>query len=169
MKSRIYWAKCKLGAWSMYLAATEAGLCYISTPDAPFTELEKWVGKHLKDAKLEENQAVLQPYVNELKSYLEGQCKAFTAKLDLYGTPFQQQVWHVLQEITYGETLSYTDVAERLQNPRAVRAVGGAIGANPVLFFIPCHRVITKDGKLGGFRAGLSMKEHLLTLEKSDA
>lgn len=167
MQETVYWTRLILGEWSVYGAATAKGLCYIGTPDASFEELEHWVNKHFKQVKLEENEAIFHPYVNELENYLAGKGETFTAKLDLYGTTFQKKVWHELQNIAYGETLSYSDIAERLQNPRAVRAVGGAIGANPVLIFVPCHRVITKDGKLGGFRAGLPMKEHLLALEKA--
>ena len=86
--------------------------------------------------------------------------------IDLHGTPFQQIVWKALQEIPYGQTVSYSDIAERIEKPNAVRAVGTAIGANPVLIIVPCHRVIAKSGKLGGFRAGLEMKEQLLELER---
>ena len=86
--------------------------------------------------------------------------------MDLHGTPFQQSVWKALQEIPYGQTVSYSDIAERIEKPNAVRAVGTAIGANPVLIIVPCHRVIAKSGKLSGFRAGLEMKEQLLGLEK---
>lgn len=166
MQVKVYWTKFTLGAWTMYGAATEEGLCYIGTPDAPFAELESWVRKRIKNAKIEENETIFQPYINELEKYFLGESDTFTGKLDLYGTTFQKTVWNELQNIAHGETLSYSDIAERLQNPRAVRAVGSAIGANPILIIVPCHRVITKDGKLGGFRAGLPMKEDLLKLEK---
>ena len=109
---------------------------------------------------------LLQPYAVELVDYLEGRRKKFSLPMDLYGTPFQLTVWKALQEISFGQTVSYTDIAERIQRPSSVRAVGTAIGANPVLIIVPCHRVITKDGKLGGFRAGLEMKKQLLVLEK---
>ncbi|AOV06741.1 methylated-DNA--[protein]-cysteine S-methyltransferase [Sporosarcina ureilytica] len=167
MKQTVYWSKVQLAEWSMYMAATEKGLCYIGTPDAPFEELSNWAAKRIRNALLEENQEIIAPYANELRATIDGKGKTFTGQLDLYGTPFQQSVWEVLQTIPYGDTISYTDVAERLQKPKAVRAVGGAIGANPVLIVVPCHRVMTKDGKLGGFRAGLTMKEQLLKLERS--
>jgi methylated-DNA-[protein]-cysteine S-methyltransferase len=72
-----------------------------------------------------------------------------------------------LKELPYGTTTTYSDIAHRIGNPKAVRAVGSAIGANPILAIIPCHRVIGKDGKLTGFRSGLAMKEFLLELEKA--
>lgn len=165
MMREIYWAKLQLNTWAVYVAATEKGLCYIGTPNDPFEVMEKWLFKHVKDIELIERQEGLQTYTEQLQAYMKGECKEFTMPLDLYGTDFQKKVWGILQTIPYGETCSYMEVAEKLQNPRAVRAVGGAVGANPVLIAVPCHRVVTKDGKLGGFRAGLSMKKKLLALE----
>ena len=86
--------------------------------------------------------------------------------LDLYGTKFQKSVWTELQKIPFGETSTYSDIAEKINKPSAFRAVGSAIGANPVMIVIPCHRVIGKSGKLTGFRGGLLMKQKLLALEK---
>ena len=97
--------------------------------------------------------------------FLDGQRKEFTAATALHGTPFQQSVWQALLEIPFGETVSYSTIAERIGNPKAVRAVGTAIGANPMLIIVPCHRVIGKNGSLTGFRGGLEMKAHLLNLE----
>jgi len=96
---------------------------------------------------------------------LDGQRKNFTAAITLHGTAFQQSVWQALLEIPHGETVSYSDIAERIGNPKAVRAVGTAIGANPMLIIVPCHRVIGKNGSLTGFRGGLEMKIQLLDLE----
>ena len=150
----------------MYIAATPAGLCYIGSPNAPFEEVENWAQKRLPAYNLVEKKDILQPYTVELIDYLEGRLKKFTLPMDLQGTPFQQSVWQALQELEYGQTVSYTDIAARIGKPKSVRAVGTAIGANPVLILVPCHRVIAKSGKLGGFRAGLEMKEELLKLEK---
>lgn len=82
-----------------------------------------------------------------------------------YGSPFDQKVWQRLQEIPFGETLSYQEVAESICHPRAARAVGGACGRNLFLLFIPCHRVIASSKKLGGFGGGLMLKRALLALE----
>lgn len=162
----IYWGKLKIHEDTMYISATEKGLCYIGTPNDPFEIMENWLVKRIKAFHLVESQDVLRPYEEQLQAYLNGTRKELSFPLDLYGTEFQKKVWEVLQTIPYGETCSYMAVAEKLQNPKAVRAVGGAIGANPILMAIPCHRVIAKDGKLGGFRAGIPMKKHLLALER---
>lgn len=165
-ESIVYWMQLNRGIWTMYIAATAKGLCYVGSQHASFEELATWVKKRLPAYVLSENQDILKPYAAEITDYLEGRCKEFTFPLDLRGTAFQLAVWKVLQEIPYGQTVSYTDIAQKIQKPNAVRAVGTAIGANPVLITIPCHRVIAKSGKLTGYRGGLEMKEQLLGLEK---
>lgn len=164
---KVYWSMIQVADWSMYSAATDRGICYIGTPDAPFEELKQWVEKRIKKAELMEKSIIFRQCETELKDYYEGTRKDFTFPLDLYGTVFQQEVWQALQNIPYGMTCAYIDVAYEIGNPRAVRAVSGAIGANPVLIAIPCHRVLTKDGKLGGFRGGLTTKKKLLAIENS--
>lgn len=101
----------------------------------------------------------------ELKAYCEGQLREFTVPLDLQGTAFRQRVWAVLQKIAYGKTLSYSDVAQTVQNLKGVRAVAQACGANPVGIIVPCHRVIGKSGQLTGYANGLEYKQRLLELE----
>lgn len=111
----------------------------------------------------------LQEFSSTLKAlerYDMGLLKTFSVPLDLVtGTLFQRRVWHALQEIPYGKCVSYQWVAIRAGNPRAVRAVGNAVGKNPVPILIPCHRVIRKDGTLGGFSSGLHIKKALLEIE----
>lgn len=162
----VYWMLLNHGHWEMYIAATSVGLCYVGTQDAPFEELSTWAKKQLPSSVLLEDEHKLKPYATELIDYLEGRRNVFTLPVNLHGTAFQQAVWEVLQEVPYGQTVSYTDIAEKLQKPNAVRAVGTAIGANPVLIMVPCHRVIAKSGKLAGYRGGLDMKEQLLEIEK---
>jgi methylated-DNA-[protein]-cysteine S-methyltransferase len=162
----VYWTLLNHSQWNMYIAATTEGLCYIGTPNASFQELVTWVNKRLPSHTLTEEANILQPHAAELVGYLEEQRQDFSLSIDLHGTPFQQSVWKALQEIPYGQTVSYSDIAERIEKPKSVRAVGTAIGANPVLIIVPCHRVIAKSGKLGGFRAGLEMKVQLLELER---
>lgn len=101
----------------------------------------------------------------ELQAYFAGQRTTFTVPLDLNGTPFQRAVWQSLLQIPYGNSLSYGQVAEQLGKPKAVRAVGQAIGRNPCLILVPCHRVLGKDRRLTGFSAGLELKKALLVLE----
>jgi methylated-DNA-[protein]-cysteine S-methyltransferase len=103
--------------------------------------------------------------VRQLGEYFDGCRKEFELPLALEGTAFQRAVWQRLREIPYGQTISYGELARRVGNPKASRAVGSANGANPIPIVIPCHRVIAADGKLGGFGGGLPVKKALLALE----
>jgi len=108
---------------------------------------------------------ILKSAVKQLESYFSGKRKEFDLPLEPVGTEFQKEVWEALRSISYGETVSYGDIARRIGRPNAVRAVGSAIGKNPLSIMIPCHRVIGASGKLTGFAGGLSTKEFLLNLE----
>ncbi len=101
----------------------------------------------------------------QLDEYFAGRRKSFDLRLAPQGTVFQQQVWKALQDIPYGQTSYYSRLAEQIGNPKAVRAVGTANGANPISVIIPCHRVIGRDGSLTGYAGGLQRKAQLLTLE----
>ena len=101
----------------------------------------------------------------EIDAYFAGKLRQFTVPLDLRGTVFQLQVWEVLCSIPYGVTRSYREVAQALGNPKATRAVGQAIGSNPVSIVVPCHRIIGSDGRLTGYGGGLNRKKVLLNLE----
>ncbi|HYB93641.1 MAG TPA: methylated-DNA--[protein]-cysteine S-methyltransferase [Vicinamibacterales bacterium] len=102
----------------------------------------------------------------ELDEYFAGRRTAFTTRLALNGTPFQNSVWQQLTRIPYGHTISYLELARRIGNPKAVRAVGLANGANPIAIVVPCHRVVGSNGSLTGFGGGLPTKRALLELEK---
>jgi methylated-DNA-[protein]-cysteine S-methyltransferase len=101
----------------------------------------------------------------QLDAYFAGQLRRFTAPLDLRGTPFQRQVWDILRMIPWGETRSYGQIAAELGRPRAARAVGRAVGTNPVSLVVPCHRVLGTNGALTGYGGGLERKIALLQLE----
>ncbi len=104
----------------------------------------------------------------ELAAYFRGAARSFRTPLDLAsGTPFQRKVWEELRRIPFGKTISYGELARRVGAPRAARAVGQAVGANPIPIVIPCHRVIRASGELGGFSAGVEIKEWLLRHEGS--
>lgn len=105
----------------------------------------------------------------QLKDYLAGKRKSFDLPLAPDGTEFQQKVWRALQQIPYGQTQSYGEIAKRIGQPGAFRAVGLANSKNPILIFIPCHRVIGANGKLVGYAGGLDSKDYLLDLEKQHA
>jgi methylated-DNA-[protein]-cysteine S-methyltransferase len=101
----------------------------------------------------------------QLKEYFLRERKAFNLPIKMYGTGFQQEVWNLLKEIPYGRTCSYKDIALKLHNPMAVRAVGAANGRNPISIIVPCHRVIASNGSLSGFAGGITRKKILLDLE----
>ncbi len=104
--------------------------------------------------------------MERLRAYFTGSYITFPDRLDLSGaTAFQRRVWAATRGIPYGETRSYAWVAQQINQPRAVRAVGQALGRNPLPIIIPCHRVVTSDGRLGGFGGGLKMKSYLLSRE----
>ena len=104
--------------------------------------------------------------VEQLRAYFAGELREFTLPLAPLGTAFQLQVWKELTRIPYGETISYGELADRVGNPKASRAVGLANGCNPIAIVVPCHRVIGASGKLTGYGGGLPIKEHLLALER---
>jgi len=103
--------------------------------------------------------------VSQLEEYFQGKRNHFDLTLRPEGTDFQRSVWQALQSIPFGKTITYKELAVRIGNPSAVRAVGRANGSNPIPIIIPCHRVIGADGSLTGFGGGLPLKEYLLTLE----
>lgn len=168
MKPILYWTQLVYDNWKLYMAATSNGLCYVGSQDKPFEEMEVWVKRHYPVCLLVQDVTIMQPYVTEFKEFFQGKRNSFTVPQELKGTKFQTDVWHALCKIPYGETCTYSDIANAIERPSAVRAVGTAIGANPVLLTVPCHRVIGKNGKLTGFRGGLDMKEQLLKLEQEN-
>lgn len=117
------------------------------------------------DTMIKNENQVISATKKTLIEYFKGQRKTFDIPLEPIGTDFQKEVWKVLKTIPYGTTLSYLEVARRIGNPLAVRAVGTAIGKNPISIIIPCHRVIGSNGKLTGFAGGLENKKILLELE----
>jgi methylated-DNA-[protein]-cysteine S-methyltransferase len=118
------------------------------------------------DAHGASEHAVLRQASRQLKEYFEGRRKQFDLALDMaYGTVFQQSVWQALLRLGHGHTCCYADVATAIGKPSAVRAVGAAVGANPLSIFVPCHRVIGADGSLTGYAGGLERKTFLLQLE----
>jgi methylated-DNA-[protein]-cysteine S-methyltransferase len=118
------------------------------------------------DAAWYEDPAFLSEPVRQLRAYFAGDLETFDLPLAPAGTTFQLAVWCNLCEIPYGKTISYGELARRLGNPKACRAVGLANGSNPIPIVIPCHRVIGSNGKLTGYGGGLLLKEKLLALER---
>lgn len=144
---------------TLTLVGDEEGLRHIIFPkeNAPIIIRDDW----------KKNQGFFAPVKAQLKAYFKGELKQFDIPLAPVGTPFQLKVWQVLRTIPYGELVSYKTVAEAIGNPKAVRAVGGANGRNPIPIIVPCHRCIGSDGSLTGFGGGLDIKKRLIDLERS--
>lgn len=140
---------------------SEQGLRYLGVGMPEMTKVNP------KREQVKLNQQKVAPYILQIRSYLIGELRQFELPLDisLVGTEFQQRVWQVLGSIPYGCHLTYEEVAIMINRPKSIRAVGTAIGKNPVLLQIPCHRVIRKDGTLGGYSGGLNLKKRVLDLE----
>ncbi|MFC7684811.1 methylated-DNA--[protein]-cysteine S-methyltransferase [Ureibacillus sp. GCM10028918] len=152
--------------WKVYIAATEKGMCFLGTEHSSMDELWKTCIKQFPNCKLLEAEDELSLYKEQLVEYFDGSRTQFTFSFDVRGTIFQMNVWKALSTIPYGASFCYSDIANKIGNPKAVRAVGTAIGSNPVAIVIPCHRVLGKNGSLTGFSGGLDVKEKLLSLEK---
>lgn len=148
----IFTAKMPSPIGEITLQATENGLCYVG-----FHPIYKEV--------IGSNRHLMQG-VTELKEYFNGGRFEFEVKLDVKGTVFQQSVWKILSTIPYGQTYSYGWIANKLDNPKAVRAVGAANGKNPISFIVPCHRIIGANGTLTGYAGGISAKAWLLKHER---
>lgn len=119
----------------------------------------------LKTRLKKEGHPLILEVEKQLAEYFDGKRSLFDIPLEYKGTSFQQDVWKALEKIPYGTTLSYKEIAELIQRPKAIRAVGTAIGKNPFSIIVPCHRVIGSNGSLTGFAGGLDRKKILLQLE----
>ncbi|MFD2369923.1 methylated-DNA--[protein]-cysteine S-methyltransferase [Brevibacillus sp. GCM10020057] len=168
-KMPVYWTVLNQDDWSLHVAATERGLCFVGSQGMPLDELAAWTARRMPGSLLVRDDERLKPYVAALLAYLRGERDTQALLLDVCGTPFQRAVWEALCTIPFGQTRTYSQIAEKIGKPAAVRAVGAAIGANPVLIAVPCHRVLGKGGALTGYRGGLAMKERLLRLEQGEA
>jgi O-6-methylguanine DNA methyltransferase len=140
-------------------AATDAALCQLEFSDAASVE------KRMNELGRARSNAILDELWRQLEQYFRGELREFTLPLAYPGTQFQERVWSALREIRYGETWSYLDLARRLGDLGATRAVGAANGANPIAIVIPCHRVVNANGDLGGYGGGPWRKRILLDLE----
>lgn len=155
------------------IASTPQGVCYVgfgngdSEKFALLRWCQKWVAMDINSDHLELDEAAHRDVMQQLQEYFEGKRKEFEIPLDIRGTSFQKLVWQQLQNIPYGETRSYKEIAVAMGAPRAVRAIGGANNRNPLPILIPCHRVIGSNGALVGYGGGLDIKEYLLNLEQN--
>ena len=142
------------------LLATDSALCGLNWAH------QHTSSKNQRDAsRFDGRSRILEQASEELQLYFEGKLQVFAVPCAPEGTPFQRQVWSVLETIEWGKTLTYKTVANTLNKPSAARAVGTAIGKNPLPIFIPCHRVVGSNGSLTGFSGGIDIKRKLLALE----
>jgi len=149
--------------------ATDKGLCLLEFADRPMLETQvKRLRKYMDCAVTPGSNRHIEQIERELAEYFAGDRTDFDVSLVVSGTDFQQQVWSALRQIPYGETRSYEDIARAIDNPKAVRAVGGANGDNRIPIVIPCHRVVRSDGSLGGYGGEVWRKRYLLQLEGHD-
>ena len=156
-------ADCSLG--KLLVAATAKGICAVKFGDAS-TELETNLRQEFPAAEINTDDDHLQKHVAAILEHLAGERKTLNLPLDLQATAFQMRVWAELRKIPLGETRSYKQIAEQIEQPKAVRAVARACATNPVALLTPCHRVVGADGSLTGYRWGIERKSELLKQEK---
>ncbi len=160
----IQYYKTKIG--ELILGSFEDHLCLL---DFRYRKMRISVDSRIKTGLkadfLEQNDETLTEAKKQIDEYLTGNRKEFDIPLLVIGTDFQKSVWNALMEIPYGSTSTYSQLAESINNAKAIRAVGNANGANAIALVIPCHRVIESNGDLGGYGGGLSVKKRLLELE----
>jgi O-6-methylguanine DNA methyltransferase len=149
----------------VWIAASGSGICAVGLGDGQPERFFAWLAQHIGPQPPCENSVALAPALIQLREYFSRARREFDLPLDARGTTFQQAVWAEIAGIAYGATTTYGEIARRIGRPRAVRAVGAAVGANPLPILIPCHRVIRAEGSLIGYGGGLEAKAALLQLE----
>lgn len=166
MTEVFYYDNVTIGDNTYFLAATNLGLAYVGLKTA---DNSTPIFGFYPNRMLIHDEKRLAPYVEQLKEYFAGKRRDFDVPIDIsgFGTPFQRSVLEVVRKVPYGSTVSYGDIATSLDNARSVRAVAHAVALNPALIFIPDHRIIMANGKLGGYRLGPKEKMNLINLEKS--
>ena len=147
------------------MMSSALGLVRTTLPSSSFQQAFDDLGEAGKEAA--SSPALFADFRERYQAYLDGEIVVFNDPLDMsQGTEFQRKVWAATRLVPYGETRSYAWVASKIDNPAAVRAVGNALGKNPLPVVIPCHRIIGNNGGLCGFGGGLAMKRRLLELER---
>ncbi|MCC5859127.1 MAG: bifunctional DNA-binding transcriptional regulator/O6-methylguanine-DNA methyltransferase Ada [Ectothiorhodospiraceae bacterium] len=158
--------RCSLG-W-LIMATTDQGVCAIEFGEAP-ESLPERIREHFPKAHLEDGGQETSALLQQVIAHIETPRGEIDLPLDIRGTAFQERVWNALREIPAGGTASYADIAQRIGAPDAVRAVGRACASNRLAVLIPCHRVLRRDGALGGYRWGIERKRALLLRERADS
>jgi len=149
----------------LLVAATEIGICSVSLGDSEMA-LEHSLRQEYSEATIVRDQNKLAPWIHSIVQHMKGIRTDLDLPLEVIGTAFQRRVWEELRKIPLGETRTYTQIANAIGNPKAVRAVANACGANHAAIVIPCHRVVRNDGSLGGYKWGIERKEKLIASER---
>ncbi len=132
------------------------------------SRVDSRIKKGLKADFIEQEDKIIQEAKTQIDDYLQGKRKEFIIPILMVGSDFQKRVWKALLSVPYGKTISYLELAKKIGNPKGVRAVANANGANAIALVLPCHRIIASDGSLGGYGGGLSAKKRLLRIEKEN-
>ncbi len=149
------------------IASSDRGLVHIGFPLASGRGFSGWRERFAPGSRIVRDEAANEDFITQVSEFIDGSRRHFEVPIDLRATPFQQRVFKVVSEIDWGHTQSYKDVALALDDERLVRAVGAAVGANPLALVIPCHRVVGARGKLQGYAGGVQVKARLLAAEQS--
>ncbi len=165
MKTKIFYtiAHCDLGY--LLVATKDKGICSLKIGDR-VENLVKILANEFNQATIIWDDESYQNWLEKILNFVAGKDYNLELPIDIRGTDFQKKVWQALQNISYGETRTYQEIANELGKPKANRAVGNACGANPIALIIPCHRVICSDGSLGGYHWGIERKRKLIEREK---
>ena len=162
----IYWDVSETTWGPVFVAAADDCVIGCTLPGRPHKAFLKELQDILPDERFAKGSSpMLKEAFKQIKEYLTGKRMLFEVPIYIFGTDFQRKVWKALVEIPYGHTVSYADIAKKIKQPKAVRAVGTANGKNRAPMLVPCHRVVGADGALGGFSGGLDLKRKLLDLE----
>jgi len=151
----------------VWVATHGTGICAVRLGAGQPEDFFAWLSRHVSPEPPCEDTETLAPALTQLREYFSRVRREFDLPLDARGTPFQKEVWAQVARIPYGATTTYGQIARRTGRPRAARAVGAAMGANPLPLLVPCHRVIGARGSLTGYAAGLEVKAALLQLENA--
>lgn len=164
--TNLYIDKVESDLWDGFLVVSDKGLAYVSHQTKDLNDITAWQRKNYPEAMLISDSQKVAVYKKQFKEYLAGKRYTFDLPVDLKGTPFQLEVWAALLDIPYGQTVSYLDLAIKInRDHKSAQAIGGAVGANPLSIIYPCHRVVGQDGSLTGYGGGLATKEALLNHE----
>jgi O-6-methylguanine DNA methyltransferase len=159
---KLYYSEFEAAGAMYYIASTEKGLAFVGSPDRAIVELKQFY----RGADFAEDNLLNVKAARQIREYLEGRREEFDLPVDTSkGTPFQQKIWNTLKKIPYGTAIDYAGLAKLAGEPEAIRATSNAVARNPILFVLPCHRVILKNGGIGKYRAGSELKEKLLKME----